>query len=40
VNDLGEFEFRSVPDGQLSLQIDLPHLTVITALFENADTAE
>jgi len=40
VNDLGEFEFRGVPDGRLSLQIDLPHLTVITALFENVDTAE
>lgn len=32
VNDLGEFHFRFVPDGLLSLQIDLPHLTVIGAL--------
>jgi len=32
VNDLGEFQFRFVPEGLLSLQIDLPHLTVIGAL--------
>jgi hypothetical protein len=32
VNDLGEFHFSFVPDGYLSLQIDLPHLTVIGAL--------
>src|SRR5262249_35855746 len=32
VNDLGEFHFAVVPDGLLSLQIDLPHLTVIGAL--------
>jgi hypothetical protein len=32
VNDLGEFHFTFVPDGFLSLQIDLPHLTVIGAL--------
>jgi hypothetical protein len=32
VNDLGEFHFSFVPDGLLSLQIDLPHLTVIGAL--------
>ena len=29
VNELGEFQFRFVPPGLLSLQIDLPHLTVI-----------
>jgi hypothetical protein len=32
VNDLGEFYFRFVPEGLLSLQIDLPHMTVIGAL--------
>ena len=32
VNDLGEFHFSYVPEGFLSLQIDLPHLTVIGAL--------
>jgi len=32
VNELGEFHFRYVPEGGLSLQIDLPHLTVIGAL--------
>jgi hypothetical protein len=32
VNDLGEFYFSFVPDGLLSLQIDLPHMTVIGAL--------
>jgi hypothetical protein len=32
VNNLGEFHFSYVPDGLLSLQIDLPHLTVIGAL--------
>jgi hypothetical protein len=29
---LGEFSFHDVPEGQLSLQIDLPHLTVVGAL--------
>jgi hypothetical protein len=29
---LGEFSFSDVPEGQLSLQIDLPHLTVVGAL--------
>jgi len=29
---LGEFSFNDVPEGQLSLQIDLPHLTVVGAL--------
>ena len=28
----GEFHFTDVPEGDLSLQIDLPHLTVIGAL--------
>jgi len=32
VNELGEFHFKYVPEGGLSLQIDLPHLTVIGAL--------
>jgi len=32
VNELGEFHFTFVPDGFLSLQIDLPNLTVIGAL--------
>jgi hypothetical protein len=29
---LGEFSFHDVPEGPLSLQIDLPHLTVVGAL--------
>ncbi len=32
VNDIGEFRFSFIPEGFLSLQIDLPHLTVIGAL--------
>jgi len=31
-DDFGEFHFEDVPDGDLSLQIDLPHLTIIGAL--------
>ena len=31
-DDLGEFHFKDVPEGDLSLQIDLPNLTVIGAL--------
>jgi hypothetical protein len=31
-DELGEFHFMEVPEGDLSLQIDLPHLTVIGAL--------
>ena len=31
-NTLGEFAFTDLPDGVLSLQIDLPYLTVISAL--------
>jgi len=31
-DSLGEFEFENAPDGLLSLQIDLPNLTVIGAL--------
>ena len=32
MNEMGEFHFTDVPEGDLSLQIDLPHLTVIGAL--------
>ena len=32
LNDLGEFYFAEVPEGFLSIQVDLPHLTVIGAL--------
>jgi hypothetical protein len=32
IDDLGEFHFSDVPEGDLSLQIDLPNLTVIGAL--------
>jgi hypothetical protein len=32
VDEMGEFHFRDVPDGDLSLQIDLPNLTVVGAL--------
>jgi hypothetical protein len=32
VDDMGEFHFSEVPEGDLSLQIDLPNLTVIGAL--------
>ncbi len=32
VDELGEFHFADVPEGDLSLQIDLPNLTVIGAL--------
>jgi hypothetical protein len=32
VNGLGEFQFSDVPDGKLSLQIDLPTMTIISAL--------
>jgi hypothetical protein len=32
VDEMGEFHFSDVPDGNLSLQIDLPNLTVIGAL--------
>jgi hypothetical protein len=31
-DDIGEFQFADVPEGDLSLQIDLPNLTVIAAL--------
>jgi hypothetical protein len=33
LNDLGEFHFSAVPEGFLNLQTDLPHLTVIGALY-------
>jgi hypothetical protein len=32
VDEIGEFHFTDVPEGDLSLQIDLPNLTVIGAL--------
>jgi hypothetical protein len=32
VDEVGEFHFTEVPEGDLSLQIDLPNLTVIGAL--------
>lgn len=32
VDEMGEFHFTDVPEGDLSLQIDLPNLTVIGAL--------
>jgi hypothetical protein len=32
VNQLGEFQFCDVPKGMLSLQIDLPNMTIISAL--------
>jgi len=31
-DEMGEFHFTDVPEGDLSLQIDLPNLTVIGAL--------
>jgi hypothetical protein len=31
-NTLGEFHFRGVPEGELSLQVDLPHLTIVGVL--------
>ncbi len=40
VDDMGEFHFTDVPEGDLlSLQIDLPHLTVVGAL-NPADAAD
>jgi hypothetical protein len=32
VDNFGEFEFPSVPEGMLNLQVDLPHLTIVGAL--------
>jgi hypothetical protein len=32
VDKLGEFEFQGFPQGLLSLQMDLPHLTIVGAL--------
>jgi len=32
MDEIGEFHFTDVPEGNLSLQIDLPHVTVIGAL--------
>ena len=31
-DNFGEFQFRDIPQGLLSLQVDLPHLTVVGAL--------
>jgi hypothetical protein len=31
-DSLGEFQFRDIPQGLISLQVDLPHLTVVGAL--------
>jgi hypothetical protein len=35
VDKFGEFEFEMVPEGFLSLQVDLPHLTVVGTLNAN-----
>jgi hypothetical protein len=35
VNELGEFQFSDVPSGMLSLQIDLPTVTIISTLDTN-----
>lgn len=35
VDKFGEFEFEAVPEGFLSLQVDLPHLTVVGTLNSN-----
>ena len=32
MDDMGEFHFTDIPEGDLGLQIDLPNLTVIGAL--------
>ena len=39
LNDFGEFQFTGIPDGWLSLQIDLPHLTVISALYDGPEAS-
>jgi hypothetical protein len=36
VDKFGEFEFEVIPEGFLSLQVDLPHLTVVGTLSEAA----
>jgi hypothetical protein len=33
---MGEFHFTDVPEGDLSLQIDLPNLTVIGSLLKHS----
>jgi hypothetical protein len=35
LDKFGEFEFETIPDGFLSLQVDLPHLTVVGTLNAN-----
>ena len=35
IDKFGEFEFEVVPEGFLSLQVDLPHLTVVGTLSAN-----
>jgi hypothetical protein len=39
VDKFGEFEFETVPEGFLSLQIDLPHLTVVGTLMNPSEAA-
>jgi hypothetical protein len=36
VDELGEFRFTDLPEGDLSLQIDLPNLTIIGPLSDEA----
>jgi hypothetical protein len=31
-DEMGEFQFTRIPDGELSLQIDLPHVTVVGSI--------
>ncbi len=35
LSTLGEFHFTDVPEGELSLQVDLPHVTIVGALDVN-----
>jgi len=38
IDEIGEFSFKHVPEGVLSIEIELPHVTVIGALnFPEAD---
>jgi hypothetical protein len=36
IDSMGEFHFTDVPEGDLSLQIDLPNLTVIGSLLKHS----